>query len=253
MESKHEEINKECFREDNLCELHSQIKNYHKQIFSNFNTQANEDWSKGNEKRLKKMQKIKKLIKVKHLNCDGDKCRHKLFLNVILNLVREAEQYKKTQTQKASIKKLVNKIVNGLKQDAYFPRFEEYFSVIKESSQKLDADHELKKCFKIFESTRKFVDECISRISYQKKQSNHEVIATRIERAEDLAYVCMRSDPHNEYELTKKLSSLEEVLDKHLLPLKETLLYDNLKAYLNEIIELYCNTINYLRKFQDFL
>ena len=219
-----------------LLQLKRKVEKYHKKIFDNFSKDKHH-WSDEHEKCLVKMLGIKDDVKLAR---EDEVSRH------ILHLVSEAEQYRNIMRQKKKIQKLRDHIVVGLEQDVLFDRFHEYFSQVKKIVQNIENNQELRKCEEIFSYSQVFLNGCINDIEEQRRRSKEDLITMRIEHSEDLAYVCRRSDPRDEYEREKKINALTEVLNKYLLPLHEEPITDEQRVFLDKVIALYNQTIDSL-------
>lgn len=219
-----------------LHEMKRQVEIYHKKIFSDFGDDA--IWSEENEDCLKGMKRIKNAVK-------GQSSAEQVYSKVS-RLVHDAEQYRKVKKQKDHVDKICHRITTGLNQDVLFERFHEYFSLVREIADNIEEDRELKKSKRVFDHMRRFLSECIGGIEEQKKVSEEELITMRLEHAEDLVYVSRQSPPKDEWERTKKLSALQEVLQKYLLPLRIEALTAHQEVFLERIINLYEQTIEEL-------
>ena len=163
-----------------------------------------------------------------------------------MHLVGEAEQYRNIMSQKRQIQRLRDRIVLGLEQDVFFDRFHEYFSQVKKIAHNIENNEELRKCEEIFGYSQVFLNGCINDIEEQRRRSKEDLITMRIEHSEDLAYVCRRSDPRDEYEREKKINALTEVLNKYLLPLRDEPITDEQRIFLDKVVALYNQTIDSL-------
>jgi hypothetical protein len=215
-----------------LHQLKRKVQKYHKKIFSRFG--KDNQWDKEHDRYLEKMRQVKEDLKGTR---GGGLSRE------ILHLVGEAEQYRKIQKQRKQVQGLRQRIMVGLEQDVLFDRFHELFSQVKSIVRTVAIDSELKKCESIFHYTQAFLNGCLDDIEEQKRRAEEELITMRMEHSEDLAYVCRRSPPSDEYEREKKLSALKEVLEKYILPLRDVFLTNEQRVFLEKLVNLYHDTI----------
>ena len=162
----------------------------------------------------------------------------------IMNIAEEVEHFQELLDKRSNIKNLCKHILNGINQDASWPRFDEYLDKINLIHKEVISDKGLKKSRDVFEKFINFISDKLSRIKNAKKNSEESIITIRLDRALDLVYTCQRSKPSSAYECKKKVNFLYEVLNNNLIPL---LTYSTLnkeqRETLQDLIKLYIDAI----------